>query len=43
MTTDQGIEGWGEAFITDESEKIVVEYLHRFTNDTKTFFMLSIL
>ena len=25
LTTDHGIDGWGEAFISDESEKIVVE------------------
>ena len=35
LTTDHEIEGWGEAFIRDESEKIVVEYLHRFTNNEK--------
>ena len=33
LTTDHGIDGWGEAFISDESEKIVVEYLHGFTNN----------
>lgn len=33
LTTDLEISGWGEAFITDESEKAVVEYLHGFTNN----------
>ena len=33
LTTDLEISGWGEAFITDESEKAVVEYLHEFTNN----------
>ena len=33
LTTDHEISGWGEAFITDESEKAVVEYLHGFTNN----------
>ena len=33
LTTDHEISGWGEAFITDVSEKAVVEYLHGFTNN----------
>lgn len=35
LITDLEVSGWGEAFITDESEKAVVEYLHGFTNNKK--------